>query len=134
MLQVVCAIIIHQNKVLAAKRSTSMPHPGYWEFPGGKVEDGETPEECLHREIKEELKCRVKIQKSLPHFFYYYPNKEIEFIPFMCTLENTDPHPMEHEEIRWLNQNELEQVKWLPADIEIKDFLYVNYDRFIFKN
>ncbi len=126
-IQVTCAIILHQNKFLAAKRSSTMPHPGYWEFPGGKLEKGEKAEACIIREIQEELNCTVHIQKALPVFTYAYTDKTVELLPFVCKLLNTKPTPIEHQEIKWLESKELNCVKWLPADIAIKDYLLNNF-------
>lgn len=95
---VTCAIIFHRGKVLAAKRSESMDLPGKWEFPGGKIEGGESPEECLIREIQEELAVRIKIIQALsPVEFSYTPGKIIRLIPFTATLESFDFHLLEHE-------------------------------------
>ncbi|WP_332914414.1 (deoxy)nucleoside triphosphate pyrophosphohydrolase [Algoriphagus boritolerans] len=86
------------GKVLAAKRSESMDLPGKWEFPGGKIEGGESPEECLIREIQEELAVRIKIIQALsPVEFSYTPGKIIRLIPFTATLESFDFHLLEHE-------------------------------------
>ncbi len=122
-IQVTCAIILQNNRFLAAKRSQSMPHSGFWEFPGGKIEGGESAEDCLIREIKEELSCKISLIKELPVFAHQFKDKHIELIPFLCNITNGIPVPIEHEEIRWLNQSELNTVKWLPADMAIIEFL-----------
>ena len=67
-IKVTCAIIVSNTKILAAKRSNTMPHSGYWEFPGGKIEDDELPEDCLIREIQEELDCTIEVNQQLPAF------------------------------------------------------------------
>lgn len=122
-IKVVCAIIIDHNRILAAKRSIEMPHPRYWEFPGGKIETGEKEEDCLLREIREELNCEIIIEKQIKSFTYSYPDKTIVLKPFICTLKNNPPTAIEHEKIKWLSIYELDKLKWLPADIEIKNFL-----------
>ncbi|TLX77089.1 (deoxy)nucleoside triphosphate pyrophosphohydrolase [Labilibacter sediminis] len=122
-LNVVCAIIIQNNKILAAKRSKNMPHPGFWEFPGGKIEDGENEKDCLIREIKEELNCIISNIKPIKSFTYSYPDKNIILKPFICQLKNQIPIATEHEQIKWLALNELNTVDWLPADIEIKNYI-----------
>lgn len=117
---VTCAIIIHQEKVLVAKRSESMNLAGYWEFPGGKIEEGEHPEDCLTREIKEELGIEIKIQSPLtPSKFDYSQGKIIELIPFICTWQSGEINLLEHEMIEWLVVADLPKLKWAPADIPI---------------
>ncbi len=122
-IKVTCAIIINNHKILAAKRSSTMPHSGFWEFPGGKIEIGETPEVCLIREIKEELDCTIKIKNKLPLFTHKYKDKHIELHPFTCTILNQYPKPLEHSEIGWFTLTELLKLNWLPADEPIAIFL-----------
>jgi 8-oxo-dGTP diphosphatase len=117
---VTCAIIFHQGKVLAAQRSHMMDLPGKWEFPGGKIEEGENPEVCLVREIEEELSVRIKIFGSLsPSEYSYTTEKIIRLIPFVARLESFDFHLLEHEQIAWLEENELFSVNWAEADLPI---------------
>ncbi len=122
-IKVTCAIIVENNKILTAKRSSSMPHSGFWEFPGGKIEEGESSENCLMREIKEELNCEIHIHKKLPAFTHQHLDKHIELQPYVCSIANGTPQPLEHSEIRWLNTSELLYLNWLPADIAIAKFL-----------
>jgi 8-oxo-dGTP diphosphatase len=131
-IKVTCAIIIHGNKVMAAKRSSTMPHPGYWEFPGGKVKDGELYEAGLKREITEELQCEVAVHKQIKTFNYCYPDKEIELIPFICTLKDQMPIPVEHDEICWVTKDELRKLNLLPADIPIANYIVKNFTDFTF--
>lgn len=131
-IRVCCAVIIHNNKILAAKRSKNMPHQGFWEFPGGKIEDGECERSCLHREIKEELACGINIHTQLPSFLHTYADKNIELIPFICTLSSQTPIPVEHEQITWLNATQLTQMNWLPADIQLAGYIGENFARFSF--
>ncbi|MBN3584224.1 (deoxy)nucleoside triphosphate pyrophosphohydrolase [Algoriphagus aestuarii] len=117
---VTCAIIIRQEKILVAKRSESMSLPGFWEFPGGKIEEGESPEECLIREIKEELGIVIAIHGQLTSSkFDYSQNTEIELIPFICTWEAGEINLQEHESILWLQISDLQGLDWAPADIPI---------------
>lgn len=117
---VTCAIIFHQGKVLAAKRSESMDLPGKWEFPGGKIEGGEGPEDCLIREIQEELTVQIKIIQALLSCEYSYSDeKTIRLIPFVARLESFDFHLMEHEKIAWLGKKDLFSVDWAAADLPI---------------
>ncbi len=128
-LYVTCAIIVKNNKILAAKRSLDMLHPGFWEFPGGKIEDKEKPEETITREIKEELNCDIEIQTQLPEFTHLYPDKIVTLIPFHCTLANNSNEPLslEHEEIQWLALSKLDTINWLEADIPIQKYIYKNF-------
>jgi 8-oxo-dGTP diphosphatase len=117
---VTCAIIFHQGKVLAAQRSQTMDLPGKWEFPGGKIEEGENPEDCLVREIKEELAVDIIIILPLsPTEHSYSPGKIIRLIPFVAALESFDFHLLEHEQISWLREKELFSVDWAEADVPI---------------
>lgn len=117
---VTCAIIFHQEKILAAQRSESMDLPGKWEFPGGKIEEGENTEDCLVREIQEELDVQIKILESLaPREFSYSGGKIIRLIPFMATLESFVFNLLEHEQIAWLGKEELFSVDWAEADLPI---------------
>lgn len=129
-IKVTCAIIINNNKIMAAKRSQLMPHAGFWEFPGGKMEDNESADKCLEREIREELQCDVIIQQQLKSFYYAYPDKQIELIPFVCTVNNNAIHPTEHEKIVWLKSFELNDLDWLAADIPIALYVSENFDTF----
>ena len=126
-INVVCAIMINDNKILAAKRGHNMPHSGYWEFPGGKIEDGENEQDCLHREIKEELDCEINITKEIKSFTYKYADKTIVLKPFICRIKNTLPKAIEHETIEWLSLDELNLKKWLAADVEIKNYIQTFY-------
>jgi 8-oxo-dGTP diphosphatase len=117
---VTCAIIFHQGKVLAAKRSELMDLPGKWEFPGGKIEEGEIPEDCLVREIEEELSVRIKIFGQLLPSDHSYPSgKIIRLMPFVATLESFDFHLLEHVQIAWLEKKALFSVDWAAADLPI---------------
>lgn len=117
---VTCVIIFHQGKVLAAQRSESMDLPGKWEFPGGKIEEGENPEDCLVREIQEELACQIKILGTLsPSEHSYSPGKLIRLIPFLAKLESFNFQLLEHKQIAWLGKEELFWVDWAEADLPI---------------
>ena len=88
----------------------------WWEFPGGKIEPNETPEEALHREIREELNCEIGIEQKLTTVEYDYPNFHLSMQCYLCRLLSDNPQLLEHEDAAWLSPNELERVKWLPAD------------------
>jgi 8-oxo-dGTP diphosphatase len=118
---VVCAIIEQDDLVLCALRSEQMSLPGKWEFPGGKLELNELPEDALIREIKEELNVSIEITDSLPVTDYsYVPKKVIRLIPFRCVIQNNEiPVAAEHAELRWVKKDELLQLDWAEADIPI---------------
>lgn len=116
---VTCAIIFHQEKVLAAKRSQAMDLPGKWEFPGGKVEEGENPEKCLLREIKEELSIDLEIFGTLTPSQFAYSTKVIMLLPFAANWRSGQLQLLEHEEVLWLGKNELFYVDWAEADLPI---------------
>lgn len=129
---VTCAVIFHQGKVLAAKRSESMDLPGKWEFPGGKIEEEESPEACLVREIKEELGVQIKIVSTLPPNEHSYSSgKIIRLIPFTATLKTFDFRLLEHAEISWLGEKELFAVDWAAADLPVMHYLHDNWVKMI---
>lgn len=115
-LRVTCALIFRDNTLLAAQRNEHTSLPLKWELPGGKIEPGETEEDCLHRELKEELNTRVAIeQKLVPHQHHYSPLLTIELVPFVCRpLEPI--HRLEHRELRWLAFFQIFGLDWAPAD------------------
>jgi 8-oxo-dGTP diphosphatase len=120
MLQVTCALIINpQNQILAAQRSQTMTLPLKWEFPGGKIEPGETAEDCLIREIKEELNIEIQIIKALPSNTHTYPKITIELIPFICEHTSGEILLKEHAQYSWLHKNELLALDWADADVPI---------------
>ena len=118
---VVCAIIEQDDLVLCALRSEQMSLPWKWEFPGGKLELNELPEDALIREIKEELDVSIEIVESLPISDYsYVPERVIRLIPFRCVIQNNEtPVAAEHAELRWVKKCELMQLDWAEADVPI---------------
>ena len=120
MIKVSCAIILNSTgKILVTQRSATMPLPLKWEFPGGKIETGETAEECLIREIKEELNIEIEITGSLSPNDHQYPNKLIRLIPFICRQTGGDLALKEHAEYKWLDDKDLLDLDWAEADIPI---------------
>ncbi len=116
---VVCAVIIDQSHRFLLAQRPGHKHLGLmWEFPGGKVEAGESPEMALVREIKEELGCGITVVRSLPRFTHDYGSVLIEMIPFICRLvpSSIPPHPHEHVAIAWVTQAELQYYNLAPAD------------------
>lgn len=119
MIQVTCAIIEDRDKILCAQRSEHMKLPLKWEFPGGKIEAGESPQACLIREIQEELAVDIEILEALPANIHSYGTKSIELLPFRCRIVTGTIQYKEHKEIRWLKPQELPQLDWAAADIPI---------------
>ncbi|MBN3521925.1 (deoxy)nucleoside triphosphate pyrophosphohydrolase [Algoriphagus lutimaris] len=134
-ISVSCAIIIHLNKVLVAKRSSSMSQPGMWEFPGGKLEEGESLEESLIREIKEELGIEISVGSQLTvSKFTYSEEKIVELTPFICAWESGDIRVLEHERVVWMEIGDLSVLNWAPADIPVFNELLENWQAFRSRN
>ncbi|SFB59433.1 (deoxy)nucleoside triphosphate pyrophosphohydrolase [Algoriphagus aquimarinus] len=126
---VTCALIFLDQKVLCAQRSEAMQLPGLWEFPGGKIEKGESPEDCLIREIKEELAISINIIGSLRSNEHAYSDvKVIRLMPFICVWGSGKLKLVEHQEVKWLAKEELKSLNWAQADIPIVEDLYVNWN------
>jgi 8-oxo-dGTP diphosphatase len=119
LIRVACAVIEDDGKVLAAQRSETMNMPLKWEFPGGKLHDGESPEECLARELAEELGIRVWIERALPPVFHCYDDFAIELIPFVCSVAGGNLLLNEHRAIAWLSPDQLPELDWPAADIPV---------------
>ena len=114
-IEVVAAIIIKDSKVFATRRGYG-EWQGWWEFPGGKMEAGESPQEALRREIKEELDADVSVGELLETVEWDYPNFHLTMHCFVCSLLSESLHLNEHEAAAWLTYATLKSVKWLPAD------------------
>lgn len=113
--KVVAAIIIHQGKVFATQRGYGEFKDG-WEFPGGKIEAGETPQAALIREIREELDTEIQVDELLDTVEYDYPSFHLSMDCFFCSVISGNLVLKEHEAAAWLGKNELDTVAWLPAD------------------
>lgn len=118
-IRVACAVIEDDGKILAAQRSETMSMPLKWEFPGGKLHDGESAEECLARELMEELGVRVRIRRALPPVYHCYDEFAIELIPFVCSLAGGNLLLNEHRAIAWLSPHQLTELDWPAADIPV---------------
>ena len=114
-INVVAAVIRKGDKILATQRGYGEFKDG-WEFPGGKIEPGERPEEALKREIKEELKAAIFVGDDLGVVEYDYPNFHLNMRCFMCSLVSEDVTLLEHEAMKWLTAETIDTVNWLPAD------------------
>ncbi len=119
-IEVVAAIIRHGDKVFATQRGYG-EFEGGWEFPGGKMEPGETPPQALIREIKEELDTEIEIGELIETVEYDYPKFHLTMHCFMCTVKSGHLVLKEHEAAKWLTKNTLDSVDWLPADEGIID-------------
>jgi 8-oxo-dGTP diphosphatase len=115
-IEVSCAIIVKNDTLLACQRGPGSEHPYEWEFPGGKVEAAETPEECIIREIWEELQVDIEVLKQLQPIDFDYPRMSIRLIPFLCSITQGHPTPVEHHTIRWQRINKFSELIWSEAD------------------
>ena len=119
----VVAAIIRKGETLFATQRGYGEWKDWWEFPGGKMEAGETPEEALKREIREELSAEISVDKFLCTVEYDYPAFHLTMHCYLCSLVTDALHLNEHEAARWLTMAELDSVKWLPADVNAVNIL-----------
>ena len=117
-IEVVAAIIRKEEKVFATQRGYG-EWKDWWEFPGGKIEQGESPEEALCREIREELSAEISVERFVCTVEYDYLKFHLTMHCYLCSLQTEALHLNEHEAARWLGMNELDSVRWLPADEEV---------------
>ncbi len=122
---VVCAILRRDDLILLAQRPAGKHLALKWEFPGGKVEDGEVPEQAMTRELREELGCEVEIAAALERSFHTYDRGTVEMIPFVCQLAegSPEPHPHEHAAIIWTDLKSLGSYDLAPADWPVVEAL-----------
>lgn len=116
--RVVAAVIRKDDKIFATQRGYGEFKDG-WEFPGGKIEEGETPEQALAREIKEELNTEIQVGKLIDTIEYDYPKFHLSMDCFWCEIMQGGLELKEHEAARWLSKEELYSVDWLPADVGV---------------
>jgi 8-oxo-dGTP diphosphatase len=119
MIHVACAIIEENGRVLAAQRNEFGRMPLKWEFPGGKIHVNESPEECLKREVLEEMGARLEIRRPLPLTSHDYADFSVTLYPFVCSLVTEEITLHEHKAIKWLLPEELLTLDWAEADIPI---------------
>ena len=123
---VVAAIIVRDGRIFATQRGYG-DWKDWWEFPGGKVEPGESPEDALKREIREELATEIEVDELLTTVEYDYPKFHLMMHCYLCTIISGDLSLLEHEDARWLAIDELDSVKWLPADKDVIEKLSTTF-------
>lgn len=121
-IRVVAAVIRDGNKIFATQRGYG-EFKGGWEFPGGKMEEGESPQDALKREIREELETEISVGDLIDTIEYDYPTFHLSMDCFWCKIVKGNLVLKEHEAARWLDKEELGIVEWLPADFELIDKL-----------
>lgn len=121
-IEVVAAIICDGDRVLATQRGYG-EFEGMWEFPGGKIEPGESHEVALKREIGEELAVEIVVEELVCTVEYDYPNFHLTMHCYFCSIANGEVELLEHKSARWLRRDELNEVEWLPADASVVNSL-----------
>lgn len=119
-IEVVAALIVHEGRIFATQRGYG-EWKGYWEFPGGKIEPGETPEEALVREIREELATEICVERYVTTIEWDYPAFHLSMRCYLCSIVSGNLTLLEHEAATWLDRQNLRSVQWLPADKTILD-------------
>ena len=117
-IRVVVAVITNGSKIFTTQRGYG-EFQGFWEFPGGKIEEGETPQEALVREIKEELETEIVVEDLIDTIEYDYPKFHLSMDCFWAEIVSGNLTLKEHESAKWLTKDEFDTVKWLPADITL---------------
>jgi mutator protein MutT len=120
---VAIAIVVDRGLILICRRKATNPFGGYWEFPGGKCEPGETPAGCVARECLEELEIRVRPTRALPSIEHEYPGKRVTLHPFVCQLESGTPRAISADEFRWAPVASLRQYTFPAANAELIESL-----------
>ncbi len=126
-IEVVASVIHHEGRIFATQRGYG-EWQDWWEFPGGKIEAGETAENALVREIQEELSATISVDRYLTTVEYDYPSFHLSMDCFWCSLADGHLTLLEHEAAKWLPLNNLRQVNWLPADVIVIDAIEKSMD------
>lgn len=132
-IEVVAAVIKHDNKIFTSRRNYG-EFENMWEFPGGKIEEGETREDALIREIKEELELNIEVNKYLTTVEYDYPNFHLIMHCFMCTVIGGELRLNVHNDAKWTTLEELDKLNWIPADILVVEKLKECEEKYIYPN
>ncbi len=114
---VTAGVLIRNGRVLVARRKAGSHLAGFWEFPGGKLEPGESPEECLARELREELGVSVRVGRILEAIYHRYPEKSVLLLFYACELTDGEPRALDVAEVAWVRKAELLDLDWVPADV-----------------
>jgi 8-oxo-dGTP diphosphatase len=121
-LLVTCGLIERDGKVLCTRRSATMSLPLKWEFPGGKIHEGESPADCLRRELREELGIETEVGRALQPVTHAYPNLSVTLFPFLCRIApDVSVTLHEHDRAVWLEPGELPSLDWAEADVGVVD-------------
>lgn len=118
-LRVTAAMIEKDGTFLCARKAEGKSLAGYWEFPGGKLEAGETPQECLARELKEELNIECKVIAHITTNIHEYDDKTVELMAYSVEWVSGEITLVDHDAIKWLPVDQLERLKWAPADVPL---------------
>ena len=119
----VTAAVIHEDGRIFATQRGYGDYKDWWEFPGGKIEPGESPEECVVREIREELSATVAVERKICTVEWDYPKFHLSMDCFLCRVAEGELKLLEHEAARWLSRDETDSVHWLPSDVEVLEKL-----------
>ncbi|MBR0402837.1 MAG: (deoxy)nucleoside triphosphate pyrophosphohydrolase [Lachnospiraceae bacterium] len=119
----VTAAVIHEDGRIFATQRGYGDYKDWWEFPGGKIEPGESPEECVVREIREELSATVAVERKICTVEWDYPKFHLSMDCFLCRVAEGELRLLEHEAARWLSRDETDSVHWLPSDVEVLEKL-----------
>jgi 8-oxo-dGTP diphosphatase len=128
---VTAALIKDRHKILIAQRGRTKRFGWQWEFPGGKVRSGETPEACLRREIKEELNLEIQIEEHCCTVHHKYPDFQIELMAFWCSIVGGALQLEEHEQIKWVTIPEMKQYNFVEADLNVIIALVSNQSKLV---